>query len=148
MKKHPTKWAVVRGSAMSRCTNPKQPAYRWYGKRGIKCLISSEEIRELWFRDKAYLMKHPSIDRIDSDGNYEISNCRFIEKSENIRKASRESFEKRTKAIFEKLINNRNFYHDGVKEYFKKRNYWKFFSFLKDRKVIFIPSRKISYFVY
>ena len=51
--------------------------------RDIKCIISKEEIKELWFRDKAYLMEKPSIDRIDPLGYYTKYNCRFIELSEN-----------------------------------------------------------------
>ena len=66
-----------------RCGNPNNPAYRWYGERGIKCQITRMEIRYLWNRDRAFLLQHPSIDRIDSTGNYEIGNCRFIELSEN-----------------------------------------------------------------
>ena len=31
-------------------------------------------------------MKRPSIDRINNDGHYELSNCRFIEASENIKR--------------------------------------------------------------
>jgi len=42
-----------------------------------------DEIKELWFRDKAYEMKKPTIDRINSNEHYEYSNCRFIEKALN-----------------------------------------------------------------
>jgi hypothetical protein len=37
----------------------------------------------MWKRDKAHLLARPSVDRIDNDGNYELSNCRFIELHEN-----------------------------------------------------------------
>lgn len=40
----------------------------------------------LWERDRAWLLKRPSIDRIDPDGHYEVRNCRFIELSENSRR--------------------------------------------------------------
>jgi hypothetical protein len=76
-------WTITYNGIKTRCYNKKSKAYKWYGGRGIKCLITSEELKELWFRDKAYEMKKPSIDRIDNDGNYCIENCRFIELSEN-----------------------------------------------------------------
>lgn len=41
--------------------------------------MTVEDFKFLWFRDRAYLMKKPSIDRINSNGHYELNNCRFIE---------------------------------------------------------------------
>ena len=46
-------------------------------------LMSVDDFKTLWFRDKAYLMRQPSIDRLDSNKNYELSNCRYIETLEN-----------------------------------------------------------------
>ncbi len=70
-----------------RCNSKNYNHYKYYGGKGIKALITPKELELLWKRDKAYKMKKPSIDRIDSKGNYEISNCRFIELSENISRA-------------------------------------------------------------
>ena len=70
-----------------RCTNPKQISYKYYGARGIKCHLTLSGIRYLWGRDLAYLLKAPSIDRIDPKGNYELGNCRFIELSDNAKRA-------------------------------------------------------------
>jgi len=67
----------------NRCNNPNNERYHRYGGRGIKSLITKDELKQLWFRDKAYLMDKPSIDRINNDGNYEFNNCRFIEMKEN-----------------------------------------------------------------
>lgn len=69
-----------------RCNNPKSDNYKRYGGRGIKCLMTIEELEFLWFRDKAYNMKKPSIDRKDNDGHYELSNCRFMEMIDNLKK--------------------------------------------------------------
>jgi len=62
-----------------RCNNKKCKDYYRYGGRGIKNYLTKEEIKFLWFRDKAYEMKQATIDRINNDGHYELSNCRFIE---------------------------------------------------------------------
>ena len=76
-------WRICYNSINFRCT---LKTHRYY-KRGIKNFITVSEIKQLWFRDKAYLMKKPSIDRIDNDGNYIFANCRFIELVENCRRA-------------------------------------------------------------
>lgn len=75
--------------AKSRCNDRKHMRYRYYGGKGIKCLLTREGIKELWFRDKAYLMKKPSIDRDNKNKNYTIKNCRFIELYENMSRANR-----------------------------------------------------------
>ncbi len=54
-----------------------------YYDKGIKNYLSVEDLKFLWFRDSAYLLNKASIDRIDSNGNYTIKNCRYIEVSEN-----------------------------------------------------------------
>jgi len=66
-----------------RCTNPNNKSYKDYGGRGIKCLITENQLRELWYFDKAYEMKQPTIDRIKNDNNYTFKNCRYIEKRLN-----------------------------------------------------------------
>jgi len=82
-------WMQSIDHAKQRCYNKKDCKYKYYGGRGIKVLLSNEEVEFIWNRDKAHLLKDPTIDRIDSNGNYEISNCRFIERSENTRIANK-----------------------------------------------------------
>lgn len=82
-------WVQPLRNARQRCCNPKTKNYHRYGGRGIKILITIKEIREIWFRDKARDMKCPTIDRINNDMDYSFSNCRFIEREENIRKSNK-----------------------------------------------------------
>ncbi len=79
-------WKYVLFNIKNRCGNHSNKSYSDYGGRGIKCLITEEEIKNLWFRDKAYEMKQASIDRINNDRDYTLDNCRFIELSENVTK--------------------------------------------------------------
>ncbi|MHA2013350.1 MAG: NUMOD1 domain-containing DNA-binding protein [Candidatus Helarchaeota archaeon] len=79
-------WKKTYKIIFNRCNNKNYNEFIYYGGRGIKCLINVEELKILWFRDKAYDMDRPSIDRIDNDGNYTFENCRFIELSENVKK--------------------------------------------------------------
>ncbi len=79
-------WINSFHNAKQRCNNPNNPNYLDYGKRGILFLLTKEEIKFLWFRDKAYKMNFPTIDRKDNDGNYELSNCQFLENNINSQK--------------------------------------------------------------
>lgn len=71
-----------------RCGNPKQPSAPWYYDKGIKVcdewLIYSNF--EKWALSNGY-SDNLTIDRIDSDGNYEPGNCQWITKIENTRKS-------------------------------------------------------------
>jgi len=67
-----------------RCKNKKYKDYRWYGAKGIKCFLTTDNMIYMWKRDRASLMENPSIDRVDNNGHYLIENCRFIESSENL----------------------------------------------------------------
>lgn len=73
-------WRRFRFYCLNRCGH-----YTWY--KNIKLLMEDDDFKYLWFRDKAWLLKNPSIDRIDSKGNYELSNCQFIENHDNVMKA-------------------------------------------------------------
>ena len=75
-------WYKTYYNITSRC---KYVACLSYKKRGIKCLITPGELKYLWFRDKAWLLNHASIDRIDNDGHYTVDNCRYIEYIDNCR---------------------------------------------------------------
>lgn len=80
-KKYP--WKRTLKGIKDRCNNSNNKDYNNYGGRGIECRITEEELKELWFRDKAYEMKWPSIDREDNDGHYEFENCRYLEFGDN-----------------------------------------------------------------
>lgn len=81
IKKYP--WKQTLNNIKTRCTNQNRKEYKDYGGRGIQCRITEKELKYLWFRDKAYNMNYPTIDRKNNDGNYELNNCRYIEKGLN-----------------------------------------------------------------
>ena len=76
-----TPWKQHLYSAKARCANPNNDSYKGYGERGIKFLLSMEDGEHLWYSDNADLMTEPCIDRIDTNGNYELSNCQFLDKT-------------------------------------------------------------------
>ena len=83
-------WYYSFHHAKARCTNPKIPCYQHYGGRGIEFKMTMEDFEHLWYRDFAFMMDRPSIDRKKNDGHYELDNCRFIELSANVRKRNLE----------------------------------------------------------
>jgi len=84
------RWCKTLESIKYRCNNINCEIYNRYGGRGIKCLITAEELKTLWHRDNAFKMKRPNIDRIDNDGNYEFSNCQYLENVDHTIKSHQE----------------------------------------------------------
>ena len=79
-------WLSHYREAKARCENPNRPNYRFYGGRGVRMVLTPLEVELLYKRDNAEKMQHPSIDRLNSNGDYHFGNCRFIEMSENSRR--------------------------------------------------------------
>lgn len=70
-----------------RCNSSNVVGYHNYGGRGISVCAEWEADFKLfynWATENGY-KKGLQIDRIDNDGNYEPSNCRFVTPSENLR---------------------------------------------------------------
>lgn len=67
-----------------RCLNPKQKYYARYGGRGIKICDEWLDYTNFkkWALNNGYKEGY-DIDRINNDGDYEPSNCRFITHIEN-----------------------------------------------------------------
>lgn len=66
-----------------RCSNPQNPRYDGYGGRGIKVCSQWMESFDVFLKDMGPkpTPKH-SIDRINNEGNYEPSNCRWATNQE------------------------------------------------------------------
>lgn len=68
-------WADMK----QRCNNPKVKAYEYYGKRGITYHEDWEQFPnfEEWALESGF-SEELSLDRIDVNGNYKPSNCRWV----------------------------------------------------------------------
>lgn len=67
-------WNAIR----TRCTNEKNSHYKDYGARGIKmCDRWRNSFNDFWEDMGPTWQIGLTIDRIDNDGNYELSNCQW-----------------------------------------------------------------------
>lgn len=78
------------GDMIKRCTNPKAGNYVYYGGRGIKVCDRWRSF-ENFLADMGECPNGLSIDRIDNDGNYELSNCHWATALEQARNKRRKA---------------------------------------------------------
>ena len=71
-------------SMRSRCRNPREPYYQDYGGRGITVHPDWESF-EIFRRDMGERPEGMSLDRKNTDGDYEPGNCRWVNQTEQIR---------------------------------------------------------------
>jgi len=107
-------WRTVYLSIKSRC----HPSGQYFPK-GRKNFLTLENVKYLWDRDKADLLKRPSIDRINNKGHYTLDNCRFIELSENIRR------EQETGKNFNRKEWSKQYYQKNIEHIRKRYNEWR-----------------------
>lgn len=69
-------------AAKKRCTNPRNPSYRFYGARGVRMCSKWAASFEAFLCDMGPKPDPTfSLDRIDPDGDYRPGNCRWAEPS-------------------------------------------------------------------
>lgn len=73
-------WSEMR----QRCGNPNNDKYKLYGNRGIRVCPEWENF-ETFYADMGPKPKGHSLDRINNNGDYEKSNCRWATQTQQVR---------------------------------------------------------------
>lgn len=86
--RNPTRTYSCWQRVLGRCYNPKNKDWKYYGEKGITvCDKWKNDFRE-FLKDMGECPKGLEMDRINSDGNYEPSNCRWANETVQSRNRS------------------------------------------------------------
>ena len=72
-----------------RCLNPDVQNYKYYGGRGITVCSRWLTLENFWADMRSSWRKGLSLDRINNDGNYTPTNCRWATHSQQIKNQRR-----------------------------------------------------------
>lgn len=74
----------------SRCNNPKDTSYRYYGGKGVRVLYGTRDFIGWWLEQASLCPRgyRLTVDRIDSHGHYSFDNIQLIPFSKNIAEAN------------------------------------------------------------
>ena len=93
--------SVLLRNMKSRCENPNNSMYKYYGGRGIKVCAEWQDVDKFksWALANGYDIhasrRQCTIDRIDNDKGYSPDNCQFLTNSDHVKKSWRDRMAKR-----------------------------------------------------
>lgn len=82
-----------------RCYNPRNKRFHYYGGRGIRVCKAWHDFKTFLEWCESTYEEGKSIDRINNDGNYEPSNCRWATNSEQQKNSRHDTPKRRLQTI-------------------------------------------------
>ena len=95
----PTREYLAWQNMKARCYYPKSPGFKHWGGRGIIVCERWREDFKNFLSDMSRCPPNFTLDRINSNGNYEPGNCRWATRKEQIRNQRPRTSEERSDAL-------------------------------------------------